>query len=177
MSLDRSQFQPFHLSRRNEKMKSRRVSGSRTLGTSVPLLSCGHVAAVVSQITVPSQRYTGYVFSTSSWFSQIDQSVWGIIWSVWWFGGFWRDHRFDAGYASRFLHPRTWKWESLTISASLWLHCMCFVHMLPVVFRSRCSLNCWQPATENQCFPWEMVFRRWSAIQTKKAMSNMETGS
>ena len=56
-------------------------------------------------------------------------------------------------------HPRTWKWESLTISASLWLHCMCFVHMLPVVFRSRCSLTCWQPATENHpAFPGKWSF-------------------
>ena len=68
------------------------------------------------------------------------------------FDGFWIDHGFDVGYGIKMHHPRTWKWESLTIFASLWLHCMCFVHMLRVVFHSRCSLN-------NQCFlgKWQMM--------------------
>lgn len=56
--------------REDEEQKSFRLSDSWNERAALVLSCC--VWAVVSQITVPSQLHTGYVFSTSLWVSQLD---------------------------------------------------------------------------------------------------------
>ena len=85
------------------------------------------------------------------------------------FGGFWRDHGFDAGYASYFAPSKDVKVgviDNFCISVAS-LHVLC-AHAASSVsqplFLDLLATGHGKPPS----FPWEMVFRQWSAIQTKK---------
>ena len=88
MSLDRSQFQPNSSIYpgetrrwRAEEFQALRLLERACRSCRVVVLRLGSCVADHRAIT------TSYwlCFSTLLWFSQIDQTVWGLIWSVWWF--------------------------------------------------------------------------------------------
>lgn len=84
--------------REDEEQKSFRLSDSWNERAALVVLSCC-VWAVVSQITLPSQLHTGCVFVQLHYEFLKLIKLFEVSYDQ--FGGFWRDHGFDAGYASR----------------------------------------------------------------------------